>query len=128
MLPALTSLAGGRLYVNANAALAQLTIDHLAVVGGDLHISSNGSTAANTTSLSMAALTTVSTGLYINNNAKISSLSGFGMLTRVTGAFQIRSNPALPTCSAEALQSQVTAAGGIGGAVSVTLNLADGCS
>jgi len=125
-LPALTSAAG--VSISNNAALANVKLDALTASSGALSISSNGSAAAvTTTTVSFAALT-ASSGFTIASNPKLKLLTGFPLLTGISGSFQVSSNVLLPNCSVVGLRNQIQATGAISGAIYISGNLVDGCA
>lgn len=127
--------------VTRNAALTTVHLPVLREATGRLNFRDNpGLTAVELPSLAGAALTldvrghaalrTISApnlarlgSLVVEANTTLEQLE-LPDLVRVDQSFGVTDNPALPTCSVEALRDRVAAAGGLGGAVSISGNAA----
>jgi hypothetical protein len=129
------------LAVTRNAALTTLRVPVLAEATGRLSFRDNPRlTALELSSLAGTAITldvrghaglrTISAprltrlgSLLVDTNTTLEQL-WLPDLSRVDQSFGVTDNPALSTCAVEALRDQVTAAGGIGGALSISGNAA----
>jgi hypothetical protein len=106
--PKLATL-GSSLSVDSNAALTSFAAPLLRLLPEAFEFTGNGK-AATPTSLSLPALTTVTTALTISNNPGLTQLDGLSALASVGGAVSIQSNATLAQINGLATLSNVTGA------------------